>query len=198
MALVNRLRGPKNLPNVDSHTAHTLTTLRTDPVYDGVSVRLDTTRDSQPQARYIPPLPNRCLKATIYYVREETRGPKTRPRLTSSSHLCIYTYTRARVCILPLFHFPSPRLHFASPGTKVQTGQKNEISLPPLRRRVSREEGLRGGKKTGRGPTGPGVSSRAFLRLILFVGCQPVAATFGPSTRGEGRMRGTSERGPSA
>lgn len=38
-------------------------------------------------------------------------------------------------------------------------------------------------KEPPRGPTGP-VSSRAFLELILFVGCQPVAGEAGPGKGG--------------
>lgn len=59
-----------------------------------------------------------------------------------------------------------------------------------------RKEGKRkrGRGRSRRGPTGP-VSSRAFLELILFVGCQPVAAQSGQGEESRGRrMRRDEER----
>lgn len=129
---------PRGLP----HSPRTRDTRTRVPTVCGVTVlvKVDTTpRDRQ--ARYISsPLPNRCLKATIYYVGGAV-GPWT-TRLSSS-------------------HLPSP------------THSVPLLVSVPL---VSGQEGEEGGRgRPRRGPTGP-VSSRAFLELILFVGCQPVAA----------------------
>lgn len=65
-------------------------------------------------------------------------------------------------------------------------------SVSPLTSEIDEEEARRRPRQreARRGPTGP-VSSRAFLQLILFVGCQPVAATEGP-TEGR-RMRACDE-----
>ena len=107
---------------------------------------------------------------------------------------------RVCLCILPLFHFPSSRLHFTSPGTtKVQTGQKNEISPslptpPPLsskrRRAARREEASKRSHRPRR--VVAGIPAADFIcRMSTSRGHVRSRA----EPRGEGRMRGTSEKG---
>lgn len=128
---MSRLQEPskRGLP----HCTHARHVACTDPTHDGVSARLDTTRPGI----Y---LLYQTVVLRLPYITSEKR-PWSQDQAPANI-LVPPVYTYVHVCV----SYPSStRLHFTwKPGTKVQTGQRNEISLAP------RPPGLKGGRAARR------------------------------------------------